>query len=439
MKKQFTLSPIFSDNMIFQADKPIRIFGQCKKGIDLSISFLDQELKIRTNTDSFLFELNPVSYRDKGFSFTLYTKKQEHTIYHCVIGDVFLIIGGKNVYMPLKDSYHKPDYHEANVRYLNLNKSLDEDNKFTDIAKWEISGIDDLDNFSALGYVFAKQLHTLAKVPIGVVTANNLETSIFSWMSSKEIHSHIEVAEYIKRIGTDVETRKMNPTLFFEEMVSKLIPISFKAIIFYQGENDHHNIKLYGISLTRIIQAYRIYFRDPEIPFIMVQLPGYAYKDSIDDNVSLIRQIQANIMSDEKKIFMVPAIDLGEEDNQYLKEKHKLVKRLVSLVLEKVYRVAKSTLSPMYYSHSVQDDSLVIFTKNNYLNLVSHSRKNLGFSSSVDGITFTPIENVRLQNNQIVIKGIEGIKEIKYAYDDYPVCDIYTTNELPLLPFKITI
>jgi len=425
--------------MIFQAGKPIRIFGQCKKGIELNVSFLDQEMKIRTKTDTFLFEFEPVPYRDKGFSFSVYTKRQEQTIYHCVVGDIYLLLGGKNVHMPLKDSYHETDYHESNVRYLNLNKGLDEQNKFSLNTKWEISGIDNLQNLSALSYVFAKHLHSVVKIPIGIITANHFDTSIFSWLSIKEINSHIEVNDYVNQISKNANHKNMNPTIFFEEMITNLIPMSLKAIIIYQGENDYKNTKLYGIALTRVINGYRIYFQDPELPFIVTQIAGYSYPDSIDDSVSQIRQIQANIMNESKKNYIVTAIDLGNEDTQYLREKHILGKRLVYVILDKIYKLAKSSISPSYYSHNTQDDQLVVFTQNNYLNLVSHSRKNLGFSYSLDGINFIPAENVKLLNNQILIKKVEGIKEVRYAYDNYPVCDIYTTNELPLLPFRIVL
>ncbi len=166
MKKHFTLSPVFSDNMIFQADKPIRIFGQCKKGIEINVSFLDQTRKLKTTSETFLFELEPVSYRDKGFSFTVFTKKQEQTIYQCVVGDIYLVVGGLNVSMPLKDSYHQADYHEKNVRYLDLNKYYQTAGELKNNHGWKISGIDNLENFSAMSYVIGKQLHSVVKVPI---------------------------------------------------------------------------------------------------------------------------------------------------------------------------------------------------------------------------------------------------------------------------------
>jgi hypothetical protein len=69
------------------------------------------------------------------------------TIYNCVIGDVYLFLGGMNISMPLADSYHNQDYDIQSVRFF-TKKEEDYD--------WFISGKDNFETFSALGYLFAK-------------------------------------------------------------------------------------------------------------------------------------------------------------------------------------------------------------------------------------------------------------------------------------------
>ena len=50
-----------------------------------------------------------------------------------------------------------------------------------------------------------------------------------------------------------------------------------------------------------------------------------------------------------------------------------------------------------------------------------------------------PIQDVDINNNQISLKIEEDFCEVRYAYDDNPTCDIFTSNGLPLLPFKINL
>lgn len=423
--------------MMFQAEKPVRIFGECKKGVDIHVRFLDQEVKIRTKSHQFLIELEPVSFRDKGFSFTVYTKKQEVTIYNCLVGDVYLFTGGMNAYMPLKESFHEADYPQATIRFLDLNRTSEQTSCLTEDLQWVSAEAKDLENFSALSYLFAKQLHQVIRIPIGVISCSRKETSIFSWVGNKEINSHIELYDYVNRLEEEAPSNEDPSSSLFDRMIQIIAPFSLRSIVQYQGENDHKHLKLYGVALQRVIHSYRIYFKDPYLPFIITQIAGGHFPDSEADAVSHLRLIQSNLISEERRVYLASTVDLGEEDTHYLKDKLTIAKRLANLALEKNYRMLKNTISPAYYSHNLQENQLVIFTQHNYLNLVSRSKKNRGFTYSTDGIHFKDADNVKLVNNQIIIKNIAGAKEIRYAYEDFPVCDIYTTNALPLLPFRL--
>ncbi|HOO43937.1 MAG TPA: sialate O-acetylesterase [Bacillota bacterium] len=436
MKQQFALAPIFRDNMMFQANKPIRIFGTCKKGVEITVVFLDEVVKFKSKSDEFLVEFEPVPVRDKGFSFSLFTKKQEITIYNCLIGDVYLFVGGKNAYMPLKESYHEVDYEDSEIRFLDMNKVLDKQLKYAFNPQWLIAGKSDLADFSALSFLFAKHMHQVTKSPIGIITCNHFNASIFSWLGAKEINSHIDMYEYVMKQPKELA---LHSSVFYDTMVSLRAPSSLKAIILYQGEDDFRHPGLYSVALQRIVQTYRTLFDDQALPFIITQIAGGIYPESDGIAISKIRLIQSAMMNDEKMVYVASAVDLGDEENNYVKEKMVFAKRLVNVVLEKCDRMTKNAISPMYYSHNYRGDEMVIFTHNNYLNLVSHSTKNLGFTYSSDGKNFKEITDIKLVNNQIVLYGLKNAVEVRYGYLDYPVCDIYTTNELPLLPFRVIV
>nr|HPJ23801.1 sialate O-acetylesterase [Bacillota bacterium] len=408
MKQQFALAPIFRDNMMFQANKPIRIFGTCKKGVEITVVFLDEVVKFKSKSDEFLVEFEPVPFRDKGFSFSLFTKKQEITIYNCLIGDVYLFVGGKNAYMPLKESYHEVDYEDSEIRFLDMNKVLDKQLKYAFNPQWLIAGKSDLADFSALSFLFAKHMHQVTKSPIGIITCNHFNASIFSWLGAKEINSHIDMYEYVMKQPKELA---LHSSVFYDTMVSLLAPSSLKAIILYQGEDDFRHPGLYSVALQRIVQTYRTLFDDQALPFIITQIAGGIYPESDGIAISKIRLIQSAMMNDEKMVYVASAVDLGDEENNYVKEKMVFAKRLVNVVLEKCDRMTKNAISPMYYSHNYRGDEMVIFTHNNYLNLVSHSTKNLGFTYSSDGKNFKEITDIKLVNNQIVLNGLKNAVE----------------------------
>lgn len=178
-------------------------------------------------------------------------------------------------------------------------------------------------------------------------------------------------------------------------------------------------------------------FKTKKLPYVIVQLAGYNYPNISDECIAHIRHSQTCLADDVKKIFIASAIDVGDADNLVLRNKTLIAKRIANVILEKIHGLAKNSISPAYYSYKKEEDGITIFTKNNFLNLKSKSGRNLGFLASKDGIDFYELKTVNILSNRIIIKRIHNVQEIRYAYESFPACDIYTTNDLPLLPFKI--
>jgi len=422
MKNNFELAKIFTDNMVFQANKPIIFFGKCKKNIDLHIKFLNQEQIIKTKSDTFRVEFLPEEVRESAFSITISSKKQSITLYNCLIGDVYLFAGGMNVKMVLADSYHNQDYDSLNLRFVSI---CNED------AKWESAVKDNFETFSAIAYLFAKGIHEVSNHPIGIINCTHEQSRIFSWMSNSDIESNKE----IKHLTQKYKSNDRFP--LYQSIKKEVIPHNLKGIIFYQGENDFPYFSIYENALQKIIKCLRFDFNDLKLPFFVIQIAGYDHPLADDYSVSMIRIAQANVATDKDGVYLVPAIDFGEPEFINPKDKHLVAKRLTDIVLEKLFKIGKNNTAPSYYTYQETVDKLTILVKDNHLNLMSKSGQYLGFTYSVDGVNFLPLTDVVIANNRIVINKDKDIKEIRYAMKKYPPSDIITTNNLPLLPFYI--
>lgn len=422
MRKSFELAEIFNDNMVFQQGKPIKIFGKCAKKQEITIKLLDQEIVIKTKFDNFMVEFPAMDYRETAFSFSLSTKKEKVTIYNCVIGDVYLFLGGMNISMPLADSYHNQDYDIQSVRFF-TKKEEDYD--------WFISGKDNFETFSALGYLFAKGMHELIKTPIGIINCTHIDSRIFSWMSNSDIEANKE----IKLLTSKYASKDRYP--LYGLLKTKVVPHAIKAIIFYQGENDYPYYSIYEYALRSIIKCLRLDFNDLKLPFFIIQIAGYNHPEADDYSVSKIRLAQARISSDKDEVYLVSAIDFGDSQDINPKDKHLVARRLSNLVLEKIYKIGKNNTAPTYFSYQLFPDYISILTEGNFLNLLSKSGQYLGFTYTENGTDFYPLTNVKIENNRIIIKKDKDYKEIRYAMKKFPICDIITSNNLPLLPFYI--
>jgi sialate O-acetylesterase len=438
MRKRFWLASVFTDNMIFQANKTIRIFGECKKGIDLYIEFLDQSQKIKTKSDSFLFELLPEDYQEKSFSFKIYSKKQEEVFYNCQIGEVFLVTGGQNINLSLDDTFYSEEGNlNADVRFFELNEEYIEKSVYEEENLWKQYGKNDLHNQSAFSYIFARTLFESSKIPIGVITCRNKESTIFSWMSKSDLDSNKEITRLLESNTQKNNPIDFKPAYIYDKYIKNIMPFGLSGIIFYQGETDFLIHNLYETAFQQIIKCYRLGFKDHNLPIILTQIAGYNYPQSDDLSISSLRLAQTELMNDANKTYTVSAVDLGEEDNLTPKNKTIIARRLAAVVMDKVFKKGKNSLSPTYYSYQKQNGVIVLNTHNNYMNLISRSKKNMGFTYSEDGVNFKDVTDIELRGSQIVLRNIGKAVELRYCFNKFPFCDIYTTNDLPLLPFRI--
>lgn len=477
MKPLFILAPVFSDFMVFQANKPIKIFGTCKKGSELIITFPHQVVKIKARTEEFLVEIAPMGVTKQGFSFSVASKKQVQTIYNCLVGEVFLIAGEANVSFPLKDSFISYIKEIPPIRYYKApnvpyrDAVLEYPKHFSDESGWMISNKDNAVFFSAIGYFISIGLFENLQVPIGIISVSQNDASIFSFIDEKELLANTKLRRIIIQYQKEQEKYKFDyeyNSLFEQElsylresstyrnlpmgpkhfnrpaglldlMKRTIIPYSIKGIIWYQGESDWDHVDIYKEALEKFFDSIRFVFDQQKLPIYYVQLAGYTHPGLDIHHIPKIREAQAACMNIADQIYMTSAIDYGDPEDIVPKDKFPIAERITNLILEKTYKIGKNTLSPSYFSYQVNKDSIVIYTQYNLLNLVSKSMKNLGFYYSTDRISFAKCKNVKIVNNQIIISNIKNVKIIHYGYENYPLMDIYSSNGLPLLPFKISI
>ena len=471
MKESFTLAPIFSDYMMFQANRPITIFGKCKKGIELTIRFLDQVVKIKTKNDQFSIDLQACPPQKQGFSFSVSTKKEEVVFYNCLIGDIYLVAGGRNIDFKLKESYNISVSEQNQIRFYNQSKRpfpeahLRYPEHYLPDENWKICTKENADDFSAIGYFLAMKLHENTRTPIGIISISYPNTPILSWIGYHEIiekeklcreikdyqatmMSYQEDKDYVKEFEFAIANytpipmgmyHPARPSGIYNSMVLPFEQVKIKGMLFYSGESDHGLEGCYEMGLNTLVDNYRRLFKDEELPFVFVQTSGYVATTNAVLNTVLLREEQRKAMSPSKHIYMVSAIDLGEEVSLVPKEKSIISERIANVFLDKVYKIGKNSLSPMLFSYQVTKGKCHIFTEHNHLNLVSRSNKNKQIMLSTDGSTFYEAKKVEIQNNQIIISDIKNVKWIRYAYQEFPICEYYSTNELPLLPFLIRI
>lgn len=183
-----------SNGMIIQQNKPIVFSGLDKPTTPVKLIFGDQEMETVANKQGEWSVTFPE--KTKGEPLTLFISgSKEVTISDILIGEVWLIGGQSNMELPINrtydefkeeiDSAHYPDIRQFHIE---LEPSFDQPKKLMEQGEWKEATQENIQNFSSLGFFYAKRLHEELNVPIGIIHTAVGGTPIEAWMSEETLN-----------------------------------------------------------------------------------------------------------------------------------------------------------------------------------------------------------------------------------------------------------
>ena len=450
----FRVASVFSDNMVLQRDKRVVVFGEAEDGTVVSVSFLGQEVSTTAENGRFKLWLEPMSATviegidimrcgsDMVVTAELHAKStwvdeesndstanDGDDVNNCsganagsdtgktirkifknvVVGEVWLaggqsnmeyelqnMIGGEEILKQRDDLKAADEAYSSHVRFYYTQKKSFIDEEFLKSeseTRWEIFTDEGVKVWSAVGFLYARQLAEKLGVIVGVVGCNWGGTSASHWIDRESILSdgstRIYVDEFDEKIKGksaeeqkaeydkytehitwwDAEAKKIwavrpdaswdelieklgpnqwpgppciympfRPSGLYECMISRIMPYTLRGVIYYQGESDDHRPEVYYKLFSILIRKWREYFEDEKLPFIHVQLPCNRYGVDPDwKNWCPIRDAQMKVYKEGLADGIAVAIDCGEFNEIHPKDKRAVADRLAMQALYAVY------------------------------------------------------------------------------------------------------
>lgn len=226
-------------------------------------------------------------------------------------------------------------------------------------------------------------------------------------------------------------------------MISPLIPYGIKGFIWDQGGADARRPRLYEQLFKRLIQDWRTYWKNEELPFLFVQNTSTYSSHEFEKRTfvrSPLREAQETAL-ELPHTGMVVSIDIGDPYDVHPKNKQEFGRRLALQALEKVYDQDIEADGPHYGSHQVKGDRVIVNVKDSGQQLVLDcTGESCGFElADADGV-FHPASAV-LQGNTIRVHSGEVTQPtaLRYAWGDYPPAGVFNQEGLPLAPFRVTL
>lgn len=283
------------------------------------------------------------------------------------------------------------------IHYYRMPRNVYKDAKYErdlNYTVWESCADADAVEWSAVAFFFAEKLADTLNVPIGIIGCNQGGSSVSCWMSLDAIPFEAEEVykkPYLDVLNTKTEAEQAemwqeymdyqtpwqeridnayreNPKLSWDEalamcgeckwpgplcnrmplrpaglyecLIQPIVPYTIGGVIYYQGENDAEHGDLYKKMLMTLIDFWRHEFRNENLWFHIVQLPGNLYDGCEDDFTwPVIRHAQKRVAQKVPNTSMTCIIDCGERNNIHPVEKRPVGERLATMVLYKQFGI----------------------------------------------------------------------------------------------------
>ena len=210
-----------------------------------------------------------------------------------------------------------------------------------------------------------------------------------------------------------------------------------RGVLWYQGEHNAGRALEYRELLPVLIHSWREASGQPDLPFVIVQLPAYGHPEA-ELNWPVLRESQWFAQRSTPNTALVVTIDHGERDNIHPADKREVGERLALETRRLVYGEAVTGCGPLYDGCSVEGAKLIVRFKGLGSGLRAAQGKPLaGFTISGDDRRFFPAE-AEIVGDTVVLHSPQVASPVaaRYAWAGFPQVGLFSTEGLPAGPFR---
>ncbi len=131
---------------------------------------------------------------------------------------------------------------------------------------------------------------------------------------------------------------RWKPTGLYNAMLAPCFPYAVRAALWYQGESNTGDYATqYGNELQAMIELWRNEWNQPDMPFLIVQLPNFAIDAIEDGGWPIIREQEWKVAETVANTATVVSLDAGEGNDLHPHNKKLIADRLFDAAQALVY------------------------------------------------------------------------------------------------------
>jgi len=471
------LPGILSSHMVVQRDLPLHIWGWAAPGEKVAVAF--QGSKGETAADrlgNWAVWLPPQS---AGGPFRL-TVSGSNTIAleDVLVGDVWFASGQSNMEMPLKGWAGAPVNRSAeeiaaasqpNIRLLVMRQKTSEWPLRDTGATWTACTPETAASFSALGYLFGRDIASREHVPIGLIDSTWGGTVVEAWFSLDAIGADASLmpafatrarlmdeqadgpAILAAEKREDAEAKaagrtpaehtwrpnpeSWGPAALFNGMIAPATGFGIKGVIWYQGESNSRLAlaPLYARLLPALIADWRAEWHEGNFPFLFVQIANF--KSNATEAYHIIREAQRRTLS-VANTAMAVTIDVGNPDNVHPADKQTVAARLALAARALAYGEQVEYSGPLFRQATPEGAAVRVWFDHVSGSLAARGGPLQGFEVAGEDGRFVKA-TASIDGGTVVVSSpqVAAPKHVRYGWANAPEVNLYNAAGLPASPF----
>jgi len=231
------------------------------------------------------------------------------------------------------------------------------------------------------------------------------------------------------------------PAALYNAMLAPLTRYTIKGFLWYQGEANTGRAAEYAKLQPAMIADWRHKWKEGDIPFLFVQLPGfgdYNYLPS-EGGWAELREAQAKSLS-VPNTAMAVAIDLGEWNDLHPDRKKEVGDRLALAAYKLVYGEDVVGTGPTWRSSTIEGHKIILRFDDTGSGLVTNDGEDPQEFAIAGADRKFVWANARIEGDKVIVWSdeVKDPKYVRYAWADDPVNpNLYNKEGLPAAPFRI--